>query len=636
MSARAERLAVEVVPDVSASGYPGALLVVDAEGVVIGANGGWRAPVAVDEAIGRSLDVVLGVSPDAIEIGALQMAIAMAIGNDATEFSLAGAEVPRTIARAGSTPLALDVGPWPSCGAVQGLAVFVLPAEAAASPVALSEEPAVDPAELQRFSVDAGGLLDTCDHALEGLIDSPSARPPVHVMFRALHTLKANARAVLQIHLADLAHATESRLDGWRASGEPVADDAIADLRDRLVRMRAMVRMCARRDGQRDLMQAFDELARWLLAGVPDQLTLAAVARSCGLFALAETTAAFPRKRWRAEVAQALAAYRTIYNELQVSDVGPELLNELVASSPDDHIADAATVMLRDIRLITQLTDIASRPREAGLRALIERTDNTDVLAAAMRDLPAMFAPGPNKQSLDESEGSQQVVQRAAAALVAVAAGTAGVSPALRFAVDGVAAAVARMSWVPAADLRGRVQKVVSSVCADLNKTAQLTMHLAMEHLPAHVHRALADMLVHAVRNALDHGIESAEQRVLLGKPVHGQLTVTVAVDGDNRNVVATVNDDGAGVDPGRVVARAVERGLVDPDLVAELSADDIAEILFLPGFSTAATVTSVSGRGVGMDAIRALAEDIGGSATLRSEVGIGATLTVSLPLYRY
>jgi two-component system chemotaxis sensor kinase CheA len=142
---------------------------------------------------------------------------------------------------------------------------------------------------------------------------------------------------------------------------------------------------------------------------------------------------------------------------------------------------------------------------------------------------------------------------------------------------------------------------------------------------------AIRDPLTHAVRNSVDHGIESPEDRVRAGKPVEGVLRLRAFHQ--SGWVVIEVIDDGAGISTERVLAKAIERGLVTPDKAASLSEREILQFLFVAGFSTAKQVTNVSGRGVGMDVVRANVEKVGGSVDLESRLGFGTTLRLRVPL---
>jgi two-component system chemotaxis sensor kinase CheA len=142
---------------------------------------------------------------------------------------------------------------------------------------------------------------------------------------------------------------------------------------------------------------------------------------------------------------------------------------------------------------------------------------------------------------------------------------------------------------------------------------------------------AIKDPLTHAVRNAVDHGIEAPADRVLAGKPAEGCLRLRAFHQ--SGSVVIEVSDDGGGIAMERVLAKAVERGLATTEQAAEMSEREALQLIFLPGFSTASAVTTVSGRGVGMDVVRANVEKVGGSVELESKVGVGTTLRLRVPL---
>jgi two-component system chemotaxis sensor kinase CheA len=142
---------------------------------------------------------------------------------------------------------------------------------------------------------------------------------------------------------------------------------------------------------------------------------------------------------------------------------------------------------------------------------------------------------------------------------------------------------------------------------------------------------SVKDPLTHLVRNAVDHGLESPEERVAAGKPAEGVLTLRAYHEGGQ--VVVEVCDDGAGIDSDRIAAKALDKGLRTAAQLAQLAPADILQLIFLPGFSTAAAVTNVSGRGVGMDVVKTNIESIGGTIEVESVVGRGTTCRLRIPL---
>jgi len=141
----------------------------------------------------------------------------------------------------------------------------------------------------------------------------------------------------------------------------------------------------------------------------------------------------------------------------------------------------------------------------------------------------------------------------------------------------------------------------------------------------------LSDPLVHLIRNAVDHGIETPEARLEAGKPEIGRLDIEAQRVKDSIQI--SVRDDGRGMDLDAVRSRAVEKGLLHPDLAEDLPPHELVALVFLPGFSTAETVSAISGRGVGMDAVRVTIESLGGSVEIVTEAGRGTTTTLTVPI---
>jgi two-component system chemotaxis sensor kinase CheA len=181
----------------------------------------------------------------------------------------------------------------------------------------------------------------------------------------------------------------------------------------------------------------------------------------------------------------------------------------------------------------------------------------------------------------------------------------------------------------PVKSVFGRMPRLVRELSAQLGKDVRLIVTGEGTEIDKTVVEQLADPLTHLLRNALDHGIEAPEQRAASGKPRQG--TVVLSAEQRSGRIVIVLADDGRGIDRARVLARARERGLVAAD--AALSDSEIDELIFLPGFSTAAAVSSVSGRGVGMDVVRRNIQGLGGRIAIESVSGQGSRFILSLPL---
>ncbi|MBI3257818.1 MAG: chemotaxis protein CheA, partial [Actinobacteria bacterium] len=183
----------------------------------------------------------------------------------------------------------------------------------------------------------------------------------------------------------------------------------------------------------------------------------------------------------------------------------------------------------------------------------------------------------------------------------------------------------------PIGTVWGRFPRVVRDLALSCGKQVRIDMEGAETELDKTIIEAIKDPLTHLVRNSLDHGIESPDDRVSVGKTREGRLAMRAFHEGGQ--VIIEISDDGAGINPTKIVDRAIERNIISADQAARMSEREMLNLIFLPGFSTAATVTNVSGRGVGMDVVKTNIERIGGTVDVLSEVGRGTTFKVKIPL---
>jgi two-component system, chemotaxis family, sensor kinase CheA len=174
-----------------------------------------------------------------------------------------------------------------------------------------------------------------------------------------------------------------------------------------------------------------------------------------------------------------------------------------------------------------------------------------------------------------------------------------------------------------------RMPRLVRELAAKTGKKARLEMAGESTEVDRSIIERLGDPLTHIIRNAVDHGIEKPELRAAAGKPEEG--TVRLSAEHRGGRIIIEVRDDGAGINPERVLKKARDRGLVKSD--ASLTEDEINNLIFLPGFSTAESVSDISGRGVGMDVVRRNIQDLGGRINVKSERGRGMTIQLALPL---
>lgn len=182
---------------------------------------------------------------------------------------------------------------------------------------------------------------------------------------------------------------------------------------------------------------------------------------------------------------------------------------------------------------------------------------------------------------------------------------------------------------IPIETMLTRFQRLVRDLSSELKKDVVFITEGADTELDKTIIESLSDPLMHIIRNSLDHGIEDTHERIKKGKPKQGKIVLKAYYSGANVHI--EISDDGAGIDPEKIRDKAIAKGIISPD--KKLTTKEILELVFLPGFSTAKKVTDVSGRGVGMDVVKRKIADIRGEVDLESEVGIGTTITIKLPL---
>ncbi len=191
--------------------------------------------------------------------------------------------------------------------------------------------------------------------------------------------------------------------------------------------------------------------------------------------------------------------------------------------------------------------------------------------------------------------------------------------------------AVMKTRMQPIKKVFGRFPRVVRDLARSLKKEIDLEMEGEETDLDKNLVEALADPLVHLVRNSVDHGIELPEEREKAGKPRRGSVLLSAAQEGDH--ILLSISDDGKGMDPEVLRQKAVEKGMMDSEAAARLDDKECFNLIFAPGFSTKTEISDVSGRGVGMDVVKTRIAQMNGSVEIDSEWGRGSVITIKLPL---
>jgi two-component system chemotaxis sensor kinase CheA len=191
--------------------------------------------------------------------------------------------------------------------------------------------------------------------------------------------------------------------------------------------------------------------------------------------------------------------------------------------------------------------------------------------------------------------------------------------------------AVMKTRMQPIKKVFGRFPRVVRDLARSLDKDIELVLEGEETDLDKNLVEALADPLVHLVRNSVDHGVEMPDVREAIGKPRKGSVVLSASQEGDH--ILLTIKDDGAGMDAEKLKGIAIERGVLDAEAAARMPDKEAFSLIFAPGFSTKTEISEVSGRGVGMDVVKTKIAQLNGTVNIDSEMGVGTILEIKVPL---
>ncbi len=487
--------------------------------------------------------------------------------------------------------------PWPAVAAGREVAEAEAPAPEAArhndGALPAAESLAGDPALLAEFVTESHEHLERAEAALLDLETNPDNPEGINGIFRAFHTIKGTSGFLGLTHINTVAHKAETLLDRARKNEIRLAGhyaDIALESTDVLKRLIEQVRAGSFEPAAEDAERLQGLLMR---LDSPDS---------------APETAP-PSVRLGDLLVASGAAKREEVERVITQPGPPEKLGEKLIHAGVVGARDVA-VALRIQQQIAAPGAPAAAAADATLRVSMVRLDKLIDMVGELVISQAMISQDPvirqsNSQALERKVAQSDKITRELQDLTL------------------------SMRMVP---LKGTFQKMARLV-RDVAKKSGKEVRLVTEGEDTEIDRSMVDAindpLVHMMRNSVDHGIEPPDQRAAAGKPAQG--TVTLRAYHAAGKVVIEVQDDGRGIDTDRILAKAVERGLVEPG--KELSQSEIYDLLFLPGLSTAEKVTDVSGRGVGMDVVKKNIESLRGRVEVSSAKGKGSTFTIRLPL---
>ena len=471
------------------------------------------------------------------------------------------------------------------------------------------------------FLIEAGELVERLGGQLMELERRPQDSELLNAVFRAFHTVKGGAGFLGLTPLVELCHATEDVCNTLR-NGQAVADALMLDC----------------------LLQSLDQVQRMMEAvscgqtpePAPEDLIDA-------LRTLAASAAAKPAARDREPAAERAEAPHLAVPEPITSPAGADtisedefeaLLDQLQGKKGDGKREAGDVVLPASILAPTSSAEAAKADVDA------ERPRSSSPASHLPSPVPA--APPAETQVRVDTQKLDRMMnligelvlvrnrlkslrQRSASDPVSRSIGE------LDFITRALQGAVMQIRMQPVKRVFSRFPKLARDVARGLGKQVEVELQGEDTDLDKNLVEALADPLVHMVRNSVDHGIELPEARLRAGKPAAGRLTLSAQQEGDH--ILITVRDDGAGIDAERLREKALQKGLVDAATAARLTPEECLDLIFLPGFSTKEQVSDLSGRGVGMDVVRSRIKELNGSVSSDSRIGQGTTFRIRVPL---
>ncbi|MBO9871984.1 MULTISPECIES: chemotaxis protein CheA [Xanthomonas] len=442
------------------------------------------------------------------------------------------------------------------------------------------------------FIIEAQEILDRLGEQLVSLEQAPEDSGQLNAVFRGFHTLKGGAGFLAINAMVELCHAAEETLGMARAGQATLQARHFDAAQQSLDYLQSML----------DAFGSGQEPPR-----APPELIAQFDAHGDAAPAAAKSAAPAPAAAPAAVPATAAAA-----GDLISDDEFEALLDQLHGDAPPTATPQA---LQPAPRAPSAAPKAAAAPAKAAEPEHTVRVDTKRL--DAIVNLIGELVLSRNRLKTLRVRLRDEELDRAVSSL--------------DIATARLQSAVMRTRMQPVGKVFSRFPKVARDVARSLNKEVELELIGADTELDRNLVEALADPLVHLVRNAIDHGIEAPALREATGKPRGGHVRLSAQQEGDYVSI--EVQDDGAGIDPERLRAKAREKGLIDPEAAARLTTEECLHLVFLPGFSTKSEVTDISGRGVGMDVVQSRIRELSGQIQIQSELGRGSRFLIRVPL---
>ena len=464
---------------------------------------------------------------------------------------------------------------------------------------------------VQEFLVESHENLDQLDTDLIALEQEPGSRPLLGSIFRTIHTIKGTSGFLAYSKLEAVTHVGESLLSRLR-DGELVLDPEMTS---------ALLEMV---DAVRGLLSSIEANGA---EGDPDHTDL--IARLTALQSPpSQDAAAVPVQR-QTDDDEAIQPEEPAVVEVVIPRLGEMLVQSGVAAPTDVLAAVLDQTLGGDSRKLGEILVSKGRAQQSEVDTALETQGETrrSVSDSSIRvdvDLLDALMTLVGELVLTRNQIIQHAATREDADLVRS-------SQRLNLIASELQEGVMKTRMQPIDSVWSKIPRVIRDLSLTCGKQVRVEMEGKETELDRTILESTKDPLTHLVRNAVDHAIETPAERIAAGKDPEGLLLMRAFHEGGQVNIEIT--DDGKGIDPAVIGAKALEKGLVSPDQLSRMTPREIVNLVFLPGFSTASQVTNVSGRGVGMDVVKTNIERIGGTIDVQSVVGRGTTFRIKIPL---
>jgi two-component system chemotaxis sensor kinase CheA len=471
------------------------------------------------------------------------------------------------------------------------------------------------------FLMESHENLDQIDRDLVSLEQEPGSRDLISRIFRAIHTIKGTSGFLAFSRLEKLAHAGESLLSRLRDGVQPVTPETIT-----------VLLLCI--DGVRSILASIEENGSEAEVDIESMI----VRIKAQMDAPTDAAAAAPAAAEAAPAAGAEAP-ASVEQEAPAARPAPEPvsdqrqpLGQMLVDAGAAQPSDVASALQQQIegderKLGTILLEEGKAAPTAVNEALQSQAPKRSIADSAIRvdvDLLDTLMNMVGELVLARNQLVRGVMEIGDSGLVRSAQRLGMITSELQ---EGIM----KTRMQPIEHIWSKLPRVVRDLSNSLGKQVALVMEGKETELDRSLLEAVKDPLTHLVRNAVDHGIEEPERRIASGKDPEGTLTLRAYHEGGH--VAVEVADNGAGLNVERIAQKAVENGLLRPEQIPNMDKRDIMAMVFQPGFSTAAKVTNVSGRGVGMDVVKTNIENIGGAVSVDSTPGEGTVWRLTIPL---